>query len=345
MRPLPHIRVLVLAFLTALPSFAVSAPKTDVVVLKNGDRITGEVKSLEQGRLKYKTDSIGTIYLEWEDIASLTAARIFEFETIKGDLFHGSIAPGPEPGTFTLVEATESWTLRFEDLVRVVEVSQGWLEGIDGNLSFGVSYVQATELGQLSLNGYAIQRHSSIEKELSLASTLTREPDQEDSLRASAVFTRRKFLAHKKYWWANVGASSNTEIGLDVRGQVGAGMGLSFWQTYASKLLGFAGLAVAQENPTGDDPSHTDLEAVLGFGYRVATYDFPKTKINVGLAVYPGLAPSGRVRGMLDGSLSREIFRDFTLGITVYDDYDSDPRDPEASTNDFGITMTVGWDF
>ena len=57
------------------------------------------------------------------------------------------------------------------------------------------------------------------------------------------------------------------------------------------------------------------------------------------------LSPTGRSRATLDGSFSREIFRDFTWGLTVYDDYDSHPRDPDASTNDYGITMTVGWDF
>ena len=42
---------------------AVAAPKTDVVVLKNGDKITGEVKTLERGRLEFSTDSMGTVYI------------------------------------------------------------------------------------------------------------------------------------------------------------------------------------------------------------------------------------------------------------------------------------------
>src|SRR6185436_15259639 len=92
---------LLLSFGSALHAHAA---KTDVVVLKNGDRITGEVKTLEQGRLKYSTDNAGTIYIEWEDIASLTASRIFEVETIDGDIFHGSIEPGAEVATLKLVE-------------------------------------------------------------------------------------------------------------------------------------------------------------------------------------------------------------------------------------------------
>jgi len=45
----------------ALPALAA---KTDVVVLLNGDRITGEVKELSYGQLKFKTDDMGTLYIE-----------------------------------------------------------------------------------------------------------------------------------------------------------------------------------------------------------------------------------------------------------------------------------------
>ena len=37
------------------------AAKTDVVVLRNGDRLTGEVQQLERGRLQLKTDDLGTV--------------------------------------------------------------------------------------------------------------------------------------------------------------------------------------------------------------------------------------------------------------------------------------------
>lgn len=45
--------------LIAMP--AIGAPKTDVVVFNNGDRLTGEVKSLERGRLCFETDATDTI--------------------------------------------------------------------------------------------------------------------------------------------------------------------------------------------------------------------------------------------------------------------------------------------
>ena len=39
------------------------ADRTNVVVLVNGNAVTGEVKSLDFGALKYKTDSMGTLLI------------------------------------------------------------------------------------------------------------------------------------------------------------------------------------------------------------------------------------------------------------------------------------------
>ncbi len=57
----------VLVLLTAVPCFA--GPKTDIIELLNGDRITCEIQKLERGKLTVKTDGLGTISIEWNDVA------------------------------------------------------------------------------------------------------------------------------------------------------------------------------------------------------------------------------------------------------------------------------------
>ena len=65
--------------------FSAKAVKTDMVVLKNGDRITGDIKELKKGKLKYSTDDISTIYIEWENISEIYSPSTFEFLTTTGD--------------------------------------------------------------------------------------------------------------------------------------------------------------------------------------------------------------------------------------------------------------------
>jgi len=64
-------QTLLLGSLCVFPGAILAAPKTDVVVLVNGDRITGEIKSLEYNQLKLSTYHMGTLYIEWDKIASL----------------------------------------------------------------------------------------------------------------------------------------------------------------------------------------------------------------------------------------------------------------------------------
>ena len=63
--------VLSVCLLALLFSPLARAEKTDIVVLKNGDKITGEVKGLERGKLEFSTDSMGTVSIEWEDIQEI----------------------------------------------------------------------------------------------------------------------------------------------------------------------------------------------------------------------------------------------------------------------------------
>ena len=57
----------------APPAPARADPKTDIVVLKNGNTITCEIKRLSRGKLRVKTDDMGTVDIEWDKIESVTA--------------------------------------------------------------------------------------------------------------------------------------------------------------------------------------------------------------------------------------------------------------------------------
>src|SRR5215813_1322040 len=70
--------------------------RTDVVTLGNGDRITGEVVTLERGRLEFKTDDAGTLYLEWDKLTSVVTTRLVEVVTTDGRRFLGSLERAPD---------------------------------------------------------------------------------------------------------------------------------------------------------------------------------------------------------------------------------------------------------
>ena len=58
-----------------------------------------------------------------------------------------------------------------------------------------------------------------------------------------------------------------------------------------------------------------------------------------------GLSQWGRFRLEANARLSREVLKDFYLGLSGYESYDSEPATEGAKRNDWGLTVTVGLRF
>src|SRR4029077_1203261 len=86
------------AALVAASAAGLAAQKTDLVVLKNGDRVTGEIKQLSRGQLEYATDNVGRIYVEWNSIARVSSVNYFEIELSSGRKYYGQLVPPPADG-------------------------------------------------------------------------------------------------------------------------------------------------------------------------------------------------------------------------------------------------------
>jgi hypothetical protein len=99
----------------ALSPFPAAAAKTDVIVMKNGDRLTGEVRKLERGYLTYKTDDMGTLSVEWDKVARVTARTEFEVDDLQGGIYFGTLQPGPEDGQLTVAGLVGSQTILMDD--------------------------------------------------------------------------------------------------------------------------------------------------------------------------------------------------------------------------------------
>ena len=68
-----------------------AAQKTDVIVLRNGDRITGEIKGLVRGKLEVSTDNLSTVLITWVEVVELRTKRMFVVELITGERTFGTL--------------------------------------------------------------------------------------------------------------------------------------------------------------------------------------------------------------------------------------------------------------
>src|SRR5262247_3381586 len=107
---------LTVASLTLICVPAAAQGRTDVVTLANGDRITGEVVALERGRLEFKTDDAGTLYLEWDKLASVVATRQVEVVTTDGRRFLGGLGRSADRSIAVVPSQGDVVTLQMADV-------------------------------------------------------------------------------------------------------------------------------------------------------------------------------------------------------------------------------------
>src|SRR4051794_4499250 len=72
---------------------------TDVIVMKNGDRLTCEIKKLESGILYASLDYVdGTISISWSAVERLESSQLFAVIAEDGRTYTGTLTMATETG-------------------------------------------------------------------------------------------------------------------------------------------------------------------------------------------------------------------------------------------------------
>jgi hypothetical protein len=206
--------------LLVLSSGSAFAQKTDVVRLANGDRFTGEVKSVKKGQLELSTDDAGTIYLEWVKIASVESPRQFDVTAADGRRLFGSLVAG-SPGTVIVHEAIEDVSLQTTDVTTIIPIGAGFWKRIDGSLDLGFSYTRSSHIAQTSISSNTVYRVPAFEARVAGSATLTKSGDEElgRSRHGSGVAFA---LCGRACLSGRGGFESNESLGLTLRSQLAA---------------------------------------------------------------------------------------------------------------------------
>ena len=137
-------------------------PKTDVVTLANGDRITGEVKQLDRGRLEFSTDDAGTLYLEWDKLVSVVATRIVEVVTSDGRRFLGSLGTAGMR-SIAVVAPGGTVTLPMADVTIIRPIGGSFWGKLDGAIDAGFDYTRSSGVAQLNFNSDTVLPDASVQ--------------------------------------------------------------------------------------------------------------------------------------------------------------------------------------
>jgi len=323
--------------------------KTDVVILKNGDHVSGEIKSLERGKLSLSTDSMGTVAIEWEDVERVTSQWVFEVETETGLRTFGSLSPAAEPKTMEIIGEGTRNTLNQTSVVRLTQLEAGFLSRLEGYVDVGFNFARANRATQWTLGSEVKSRNEIRQLKSTFSSFFDDRKDVESTTRNVITLDFTRFFSGR---WLVTGLSSftqNQELNLDLRSSFGGDLGRHVIQNNRTLLTVRAGAIFSKEQfaPTEFEPmgeNRNNVEATGTLSWELFSFQDPEIDIITTLTVLPSLSNWGRIRADFDTRIQFELFKDFSWSATLFDNYDSRP--PEGNeTNDFGFTTSVGWSF
>jgi hypothetical protein len=319
--------------------------KTDVVTLRNGDHISGDIHSLEFGILTLSTDNMSSLSIEWPAVRSVTSKFEFAVERRDGSKYYGVIATSADGADLVIQSGGGSVRFPMSEVERISRFSSRFWDRISGGLSVGFSYSKSSSIQVGNVNFNADYRSTAIDSSLAFSSNTTKDSSgstTDRQLLSGAV----QFLRQSRNFWGLLGSLERDQsLGIDARLTAGAGIGRRFLQTSFSELTGVVGLVGTEEWIVDKSEPRASVEAVAGGSWQVFKFIEPKTRLNLSLYVFPSLTESGRYRSTGDLSLTHKFPHDVTVGLTGYLSYDNQPPEPGAEKSDYGLTFNLGYTF
>ena len=320
-------------------------PKRDVVVVKNGDRLKGEIKSLKYGQLKLGTDSMGSISIEWPDVLAVHSPQLFTVESAEGDVLVGTLAPGADSTQVVIRTAAGTTTeLRKADISLISQLHTGFWNRIDGTVSLGFDYEKASDIALLRSRFDSQYRNPTLLAGFNASTDISRAAEEETRESFSTGFNLRWLRGKSRFWAGFLSWQRNEELGIASRVQLALGPGGYVYRNTESELSVFAGINANQEWEFGTTSQTTSAEAVVAAEWRMFRFREPETSFYTNLIVLPSLTESGRTRLDYNLTFSQEVISDFTIDLTYYADVDTKPPG-EGKKTDTGISLSLGYKF
>jgi putative salt-induced outer membrane protein YdiY len=340
---------LLFACLLACLSSLAQEKRRDVIVMSNGDHLTGQVKRLQNGLLYVEMEyASGNIGLDWNQVVSVQSTATFQIVLNNGQRFVGKmekVSPEDEQQKdFVIREAAEEVRVPAASIASIDSSKPTFWRQLQGNIDLGYSFASGNSQSSLNANTNAAYRTKGWETAASFDSTFSGQAGASSTNREDLQVTLSRFLNRNSFVAGLSDFLHSSRQDLNLRTTLGGGYGRYLKRTTNSNLAWLGGVVYIHESfdTTAAQPSDQSLEAVIGLQYTYVRFNLGE--FDSQLRTYPGLTDSGRLRLTTNNALTIKLRNNFHLAFTFWDNFDSRPP-ATAIKNELGISSGIGWSF
>src|SRR5271166_6176429 len=328
----------IVLLLAAVPLLA--RDSTDVIVMKNGDHLTGEVKGLDAGVLYVSMSYIlGTSSLDWSKVARLESKQLFIVKTQDGSVYKGTLntseAEGGRPVKIEVVEAPQKEvTIDRSQIVEMAQTSDNFWQRFNGEVNFGTTYTKGNETVQYNLSSEVEYLRRRWSAGVNWSSNLSSSSGVTASTRNEITPTARHLLPWNKYYYAGLADFLQSSVqGIQLQTSVGGGIGRYLKNTNRATIAVLGGFAWQNTQYSQAMLSGTQNLAAALIATDMKLFKFNKTNLDVAGVLFPILNQPGRIKANLNTTYYIKITGDLSWNISFYGNWDNQPP-PHFSGSD-----------
>jgi hypothetical protein len=327
-------------------------PKTDLLVMNNGDHITCEIKGLNQGVLSIGMDYVdGTVSVDWLKVKHLESSQLFVVLTQNGSSFEGKLATAEtaanEPMRIRILEGAEPGTeIERSQVVRMTQTSDRFYQRLNGSINFGVTYSKGNSATQYNLSSEVEYLRERWAADANVSSNLTSSSGAAASTRNQLGLLSYHLLPWENYFYAGLGNFLQSSVqGITLQTTLGGGIGHFFKNTNRASIavLGGFGWQSTDYQPTLTRVGTENVGSAL-IAAEIKLFKFSKTNLNVSAALLPALSDPGRVRFNTNATYYLKLFNNLSWNTSFYGNWDNRPPAGLAGS-DYGTSSGLSWTF
>ena len=279
--------LIVLAFLAMFAQTSAG----DEVLFKNGDRLTGKIDHLLDGKMVFKSNVAGDVTVNLSDIQTLSSDDAIEVNLEDSTGFKQKVLSA-SPGRFGIVgtDATQAQEFAVADIVSINKPIPKWT----GNITAGLTSTHGnTKTETISASANMTKRTDNDRTQLSTDYAKGTQEDRvtgvdetiEDWWRAKGKYDY--FFSKKRYAYVDGRYEKDAVSQLDRRVIIGGGYGHQWVESADMNFSTEIGLASLYEKFDNQTESNSELSTQLG--YNLDKKLTKNTKLAHDLTYYPAL--------------------------------------------------------
>ena len=340
----------ILILFLCVPLFA--RENTDVIVMKNGDRITGQIKGLDAGMLYVSLPYvIQTLDVDWSSVARLESAQLFIVKTADGSVYRGTLSTGEtERDKLVKIEVVETpgkeSTVEQQQVVQIAEASNKFWERFNGEVNVGTTYSKGNQTVQYTAGGVTEYLRERWSAEGNWNSYLSTSSGVTAATRNEITGTASHLLPRNNYFYAGISNFlQSSEQGLRLQSTVGAGIGRFLKNTNRATIVVIGGLGWQNvqynQHTIGAGTQNRATGLIAG---EVRLFQFNKTTVRFTGLLMPILREPGQVKFSMSARYYIKITSNLSWNVSFYGNWQNQSP-PHFQGSDYGTSSGLSWTF